>query len=145
MGLPCVHKLIPLLENCDLISLESIHPQWCLQEIVVELLDKPDAKKEVDTMLLLLLQEKVVQSDPHVRNQIMKQLADILNKKQSAIKNPVVAPTRGCPTGSTNKRSTTCDPLESEAVCCPEIVKKCGHCKEVGHNHQICPNLKISG
>src|SRR5687767_13815903 len=68
----------------------GIYPsQWKLQDIVIEIIEKPDNSKDIQD-ILTNLQDKVHSAVPHVQSQLISQLAFLLNQEEIPVNNLVL-------------------------------------------------------
>ena len=143
MGLPCAHVLAPLVETNQLLTLDMIHKQRHLSEIVIEPIKRPNAELEIQGMLENLA-SKVKESVPHIREDFLNKINDMINSVVLDIENPAQVTKRRQPKSAKKTRylnSTKRHQSLFKIVDPPAIKKKCSWCRQKGNNARTCPGL----
>jgi hypothetical protein len=116
-GLPCKHHISQCLINKTAIALDTVHPQWLLNENPFDGsgIDVTDSSP-LETFVHKIAQ-LVHSGDPQVGS-LVARLSNVIENPHSTVRDPViVTKTRGRPPGAKNKNtSTKRDPSRFEYV-----------------------------
>ena len=148
-GLPCHHYIRRCLDTQVPISLQDVHEQWMLEKnpLLRSIpLEETGARIVVSPLSVLLgritakVSEAVDSQNPRASSLIAR-LNHVLDTPDKEIEDPsAVVKKRGRPAGSKAKTSTTRNKSRFEYL----EGRRCGVCREPGHNRTTCPQKKIT-
>lgn len=150
MGLPCSHQIQTLLQSKGKLTLDMIDTQWHLYKKDPAIpLNNLSSIGTTDTLMSLFseLKEKIADWSRPQKTHALETLHDLIHGPPVFIQEPMPLRTKGRPVGAKNKAksSTVRDPSEFEYAKEKKIsVRRCGICKEAGHNSRRCTKSTVS-
>ncbi|KAI9922607.1 hypothetical protein PsorP6_000404 [Peronosclerospora sorghi] len=140
MGIPCEHTLRIILAKSKSLEVTEFSRHWWLHQPRLS-----SSSKEERSFAEIMASLTMRYDDMGAYQQAMLRLAleNLDSPHAFVMRNPVVARTRGRPSGSHNS-STKRDPSLFEHVEANILKKRrCGVCKAEGHNKQTCPRIAV--
>ena len=133
MGLPCAHEIKRRLEANQILDLVDINKHWWIT--LPSFNESRDSLEGLWTALSSHYQNMTCQEQEIVRNQI----TEMIRQPTMIIQNPCKQQTRGRPPDARNRTtSTKRNQSATNLTVEPGKTRKCGICREPGHNSRTC-------
>ena len=140
MGLPCSHIIQELLESDQCLQLDDFYQHWWIQQ------QSPQQRlPETEDSLQQKWEEYGQQFSSlslYQKSAALNKISGLFQESTAVIQDQQVQPTRGRPVGAKYRPQSSIerDPSTFELVIGKQ--RKCGICREVGHNSRTCPNVE---
>ena len=137
MGMPCAHKINDRLQRNQTLQLGDFHRHWWIQVQTDQVQEPVQADQDRIQREWRDINEQF-NSWPTIRQTSALQQWSLITQVPE---NPVVHRTRGRPATRNRPQSSTQRDLCAFELAQPtNIVRKCGVCRQPGHNCRTCPN-----
>ena len=135
MGLPCSHKLKELLDSNKSLTQEDFHPHWW---VIKQHTMPPSSNSNSISQILSQMEARLQEAPPHQRGLLLEKFEEVFERE--IVRDPQVVHSRGRPAGSSESASSTRRQPSNFEVAETAERRKCGICKQGGHNRRTCPN-----